>query len=158
MTETTLTLSRFIKASPKSVWRCWTEPDLMKQWFAPKPVVTSHVEIDLRPGGRFKTVMQVPDHGEMSGDAGCFLLVEPETRLVWTNVLGPDFGVNHIPDGPMSFGFSVDLRFTAKDGGCQYDVLVQHATTEATKAHADMGFHTGWGTAADQMQALAATL
>lgn len=156
--DLTLAFTRQLAATPAQVWRCWTEPDLIKQWFAPAPVTTTEVEMDARPGGIFRTVMQVPEHGEMAGDAGCVLLAEPERRLVWTNCLGPDFTVNVIPDDAMSFGFTADIQITARDGGCDYAVTVRHGTVQAAEAHAQMGFYDGWGTAADQMEALAKTL
>jgi uncharacterized protein YndB with AHSA1/START domain len=154
----TLSFTRHIKASPANVWRCWTEPELIKQWFAPKPVSTTEAEIDPRPGGLFRTVMVVPEHGEMRGDPGCVLVAEPGKRLVWTNALGPGFQPNAIPDGPMSFAFTAEILMAAADGGCTYTATVMHATEAANEAHRKMGFYEGWGTAATQMADLAATL
>lgn len=156
MTDNTLVLDRLLKASPEKVWRCWTEPDLVKQWFAPRPVQTTEVEIDPRSGGIFRTVMVVPDHGEMAGDAGCILIAEPARRLVWTNCVGPEFVPNVIDAS--AFGMSVDISFTAEDGGCRYRAKVFHATPADTEKHAAMGFHEGWGTAARQLEELAQTL
>ena len=82
MSDLDLILTRRLPASPARVWRCWTEPDLIRQWFAPKPVETREVEIDLRPGGRFYTLMVMPDGTEYPNE-GCILLVEPERRLVY---------------------------------------------------------------------------
>lgn len=45
-----LVLDLTLNAPREKVWRCWTEPELMKQWFAPAPWTTPRVEIDLRPG------------------------------------------------------------------------------------------------------------
>ena len=101
-----LHFTRQINARPQAVWRCWTEPALLKQWFAPAPVVTTEAEIDPQPGGGFRTVMEVPDHGTMAGDPGCVLLAEPAARLVWTNALGPGFVPNLIGTGPMDFAFT----------------------------------------------------
>ena len=158
MTDLTLSFTRSLTATPHAVWRCLTEPDLIKQWFAPTPVQTTEVEIDPRPGGIFRTVMVVPDHGEMRGDAGCVLMADPDARLVWTNLLGPDFTVNTIGNGPMEFGFTADIRLTETTTGCDYTATVRHGTPQAAKVHQDMGFYAGWGTAADQLGALAATL
>lgn len=156
--DLTLTLHRHIKASPQAVWRCWTEEDLLKQWFAPDPVVTTVAELDPRPGGGFRTVMQVPEMGEMGGDPGCVLLAEPAARLVWTNALGPEFRPNPLGNDPGSFAFTADIRMSAKDGGCDYHVTVFHATPEGKKTHEDMGFAQGWGTAAKQLDVLAQSL
>ena len=35
-----LTLTRLIAAPRAAVWRCWTEPELIKQWFTPRPWTT----------------------------------------------------------------------------------------------------------------------
>lgn len=158
MTELTLGFVRDLQATPAQVWRCWTEPELIKQWFAPAPVQTTQAEMDPRPGGIFRTVMQVPDHGEMAGDPGCVLLADVARRLVWTNALGPDFQPNTMGDGPMDFAFSADIRLAPSGAGCRYEVIVRHATAGAAKAHADMGFYDGWGAATDQLEGLAATL
>lgn len=158
MTDLTLSFTRSMAASPNAVWRCLTEPDLIKQWFAPAPVQTTEVEMNPTAGGIFRTVMVVPEHGEMRGDAGCVLVALPDAHLVWTNLLGPDFTVNELGDGPMDFGFTADIRLTKTDTGCDYTVTVRHGTPQATKAHEGMGFYSGWGSAADQLGALAATL
>ncbi len=155
---TTLTFTRTLAASPHAVWRCWTEPDLIKQWFAPRPVQTTVVEIDVRPGGGFRTVMVIPDHGEMAGDAGCILVAKEDQRLVWTNALGPDYRPNVMGDGPMDFAFTAEILIAPTAGGCTYTATVQHATDAAAKAHKDMGFFDGWGTAATQLEEVAAAL
>lgn len=154
----TLTFTRTLAAPPHAVWRCLTEPDLIKQWFAPAPVQTTEVEIDPKAGGIFRTVMAVPQHGEMAGPAGCILLVDPQHRLVWTNCLGPNFIVNDIGHGPNDFGFTADIKLTKTPKGCDYTVTVHHATPQAATAHSDMGFYSGWGTAADQLGVVAAGL
>ena len=46
-----LVLTRVINAPPEKVFKAWTDPELLKQWFAPLPYTTPVVEIDLRPGG-----------------------------------------------------------------------------------------------------------
>ena len=35
--ERELVVDRVLRAPRASVWRCWTEPELLKQWFCPKP-------------------------------------------------------------------------------------------------------------------------
>ena len=146
-------MRRHIKASPTNVWRCWTEPELLKDWFAPKPVETTHARIDAFPGGAFDTVMQVPGHAEMAG-SGCILVAEPARRLVWTNVMTVHFRPAAAGDLP----FSAEITMTAAQGGTDYHIIVRHLTAEACKTHADMGFHDGWGTAAKQMEAVAQSL
>ena len=154
----TLTFTRHIKASPETVWRCWTDPALITQWFTPVPVRTTEAEMDARPGGTFRVVMEIPDHGTMAGDAGCVLVADPARRLVWTNALGPGFRPNAIGTGPGEFPFTAEILMAPEDGGCRYTATVWHARAEDSAAHAQMGFYDGWGAATTQLEALAQTL
>ena len=155
--DLTLVLDRHIKASPANVWRCWTDAALLREWFAPKPVETVEAEIDASPGGRFYTLMRIPEMGDMAGE-GCVLLAEPEKRLVTTNLMRAGFVPNEIGSGEMDFGFTTDIRLALEDGGTRYVATVYHATAKAKAVHEGMGFHDGWGTAAGQLEELAASL
>ena len=76
-----LVLTRLIDAPREKLFRAWTEPALMKQWFAPLPWTTPVVEVDVRPGGANFVVMRGPD-GEESPHRGVYLEVVPNERLV----------------------------------------------------------------------------
>lgn len=153
-----LTLSRDIKASPQTVWRCLTEPELLRQWFAPKPVTVTKIVVEPFPGGTFKLAMEVPDHGLMDEDPGCILLAEPERKIVWTNALGPGFRPNQIGTGEFDFPMTAVMEIEPTADGCRYTATALHSTEKGMKAHEKMGFHEGWGTTADQLAELAASL
>ena len=148
MSELDLVLTRRMAVAPARVWRCWTEPELLKQWFAPKPVETREAVLDLRPGGRFYTLMVLPDGTEIGGD-GCVLVVEPERRLVFTDCLGPGFRPNVEPF------FTAEITLAPDGDGTFYTARAMHATAERRARHEEMGFHDGWGAAATQLEALA---
>ena len=157
--EYVLELTRQIDAPPAKVWRCLSEPDLIAQWFAPKPVITSEVEIDLTPGGIFSLVMTMPGEAPMREPPGCILVAESNKRLVWTSALAPGFQPHPPHDNPNDFYMSAEFRLTPKDGGCHYQIRALHPSDAVRKKHDEQyGFFTGWGTAADQMAALAKSL
>ena len=54
-----LVLTRVLDAPRDKVYRCWTEPALVVQWFAPKPWTTPHAEMDVRPGGASPVVFGI---------------------------------------------------------------------------------------------------
>jgi uncharacterized protein YndB with AHSA1/START domain len=147
-----LVLTRTLDAPRDKLWRCWTEPELLKQWFCPKPWYVSEARIDLRPGGEFFTVMNGPD-GEQFDNPGVFLAVDPQRRLVTTDAFRPGWR-------PSDRAFMVaEMRFEdAGDGKTHYTARAMHWNTEARREHEEMGFHDGWGRAADQLEALAKTL
>ncbi len=78
-----LVLTRIIDAARDKVFRAWTQPELLQQWFAPAPWITSRVETDVRPGGASLIVMRSPD-GKEFPSRGVYLEVVENELLVFT--------------------------------------------------------------------------
>jgi uncharacterized protein YndB with AHSA1/START domain len=155
--ETDLELIRHLSAPPALVWRCWTEPALICQWFCPKPWYVSEAVADLRPGGRFFTLMNGPD-GEKVPNEGSFLEVAAPHKLVFTDIFTADFSPAAKPESGAGLPFAAILTFTPKGAGTEYRAVVRHRTAADADKHREMGFHQGWGAAADQLEELAKTL
>ena len=147
-----LVLTRLIDVPREKLWRCWTEPELMLQWFTPAPWKTIHAETDVRPGGSSYVVMQGPDGTEMP-NRGVYLEVIKNERLVFTDAYTSAWEPSENPF------FTGILTFEdAGNGQTRYTARALHWTQENREAHEKMGFHQGWGVATDQMTALARTL
>lgn len=139
-----LVLERTVPVPPRAVWDAWTIPDQLVQWFTPRPWTTAACDIDLRPGGVFRTVMRSPQ-GEEFDNSGCYLVVEPGRRLVFTDALGPGYRPNAEP-------FMTAEIIIEPDGeGTRYRAIARHADPDAKARHEEMGFADGWGTALDQL-------
>jgi uncharacterized protein YndB with AHSA1/START domain len=152
--ELDLLLERDVDVAPELVWSAWTTPEHVEKWFAPKPAETIFCEIDLRPGGVFRTVMRAPD-GEEFDNVGTYLEIVANRRLVWTTVLRPGFRPAPAPDLP----FTAAISLTPTDGGgTRYSAVAMHGRPDVCARHAELGFRDGWSTALDQLVAVARDL
>jgi len=143
-----LVLARDLTIPPADVWRAWTDPDLLVQWFTPRPWRTTEAEIELHAGGMFRTVMAGPD-GESGGGTGCILEVVPERRLVWTGALLPGFRPTVGEFGVPLFTAVIEME--PSGDGTRYTATVKHADEEGRRLHDEMGFQAGWGAALTQL-------
>jgi uncharacterized protein YndB with AHSA1/START domain len=150
--ELDLVLERIIDVSPELVWEAWTRPEHLKEWFTPRPWTVSEVEIDVRPGGKFRTVMRSPEGVDMDGGAGCFIEVVPQRRLVWTDALEPGFRPAPPPTAD-SLRLTAVISIEPHARGARYVAMALHSNAVDRQRHEDMGFHSGWGTALDQLVA-----
>lgn len=145
-----LLLERVVDVPRELVWAAWTTPEHLVKWFAPAPFTTTECEIDLRPGGIFRTVLRSPE-GEEFSNTGCYLEVVENTRLAWTSVLWPGFRpASPRPDLSCTAVISLECEGQAT----RYSALAMHGDADTRKFHAEQGFHEGWGTALDQLVAL----
>jgi uncharacterized protein YndB with AHSA1/START domain len=146
-----LSLVRIINAAPEKVFRAWTEPDLLKQWFTPKPWTVASAELDVRPGGTNLIVMCSPE-GQEYPNRGVYLEVVKNQRLVMTDAYTSAW----VPsDKPF---MTAIITFEDEGGKTRYTARALHWNAEDRKAHEDMGFHEGWGKATDQLAALVENL
>jgi uncharacterized protein YndB with AHSA1/START domain len=146
-----LVLTRLINAPREKVYRAWTDPELLKQWFAPKPYTTPVVEIDVRPGGSATFVMRGPD-GKDLPNRGVYLEVVPNEKLVSTDAYVKAWEPSEKPF------MTLILTFEDEGGKTRYTARVRHWTVADREAHEKMGFHEGWGLCTDQLEALVARI
>ena len=150
-----LVLERVVDVPRELVWMAWTTPEHLKKWFTPVPWTTVDCEIDLRPGGIFRTVMRSPE-GQEFPNVGCYLEIVNTEKLVWTNVLAPGYRPSKPPAAMPcdTFSFTAVISLEPHGNGTKYTALVIHGDEEARKKHEDMGFRDGWGKALDQLVAV----
>lgn len=161
-----LVFERVVSVPRELVWRAWTRPEHVKKWFTPAPWTTVECEIDLRPGGIFRTVMRSPE-GKDFPNLGAYLEVVENERLVWTNALLPGFRPARVTstcgdDSPNSeetgFLFTAEILLSPQDKGTRYTAIVRHGDEAGRAKHEAMGFHDGWSSALNQLVAHASTM
>jgi uncharacterized protein YndB with AHSA1/START domain len=140
-----LVLSRIIDAPRERVFKAWTRQ--LPQWWGPYGMTTPVCEMDLRPGGVFRTVMRAPDGTEYP-TKGVFLeVVEPE-RIVFTDAFGPGW-----QPSPDTF-FTAIATFEEYNGKTKYMARALHWTVANREKHEQMGFYQGWGESLDRLASL----
>ncbi len=144
-----LVLNRLLEAPREKLFRCWTEPKLITQWFTPPPFQTISAELDVRAGGSSVITMRGPDGAEYP-NRGVFLEVVPDERLVFTDAYHRAWEPSEKPF------MTVVLTFEdAGNGRTNYTARVRHWTVADCQTHEKMGFHQGWGIATSQLEAVA---
>jgi uncharacterized protein YndB with AHSA1/START domain len=155
-----LVLERTLDAPRELVWKALTSPEHLKRWWAPRPYQTTEVEMDLKPGGIFRTRMVGPDGFDTgTGGAGCVLEVVPLEKLVWTSALGPGYRPNAKIEDCGGFPFTAIMSLEDAGGDrTLYRAIAIHKDEADRDSHAAMGFQDGWGTCAQQLAEVAREL
>lgn len=141
-----LVLNRIIAAPRAQVFQVWTKR--LPEWWGPHGMTTTFCEMDLRPGGIFRTVMRAPDGAEYP-TKGVFLEVVQNERVVFTDAY--DAGWQPSPD---IFFTAVATFEEMADGKTMFTARALHWTAANKEKHAQMGFHDGWGESLDRLAAL----
>jgi uncharacterized protein YndB with AHSA1/START domain len=152
LSERELVLVRETDVAPEKLYTVWTTAELYPQWFCPKPWTVTDVDIDFRPGGSSRMIMCGPD-GERFPNAGVFLELTPNERIVYTDAFLADWEPN-----PNAFFTGIVTFERLPEGGTRYTAKVRHWTKENCEKHAAMGFADGWSTVFDQLVEVARIL
>jgi uncharacterized protein YndB with AHSA1/START domain len=83
--ELGIELQRRFRASPERIFRAWTQPAALREWWCPPGWTADEIEIDLRIGGTYRIAMaRAGSVGAGVSVGGRFLEVRPPERLVYT--------------------------------------------------------------------------
>jgi uncharacterized protein YndB with AHSA1/START domain len=136
-----LTLQRVIRADPGAVWRAWTDPERLAQWWIPAPMITRVEQLDVRPGGGFVTRMSEDGAEFVPHVDSVFLVVDEGRRLVFTNAVSSAWR----PVSPEPVAMTAEIILGDHPEGTDYRVIVRHGDPAARARHQELGFFEGWG-------------
>lgn len=145
-----LTLQRVIRAPRAAIWRAWTEPTRLEQWWVPAPTIARVDRLDVQPGGAFVTSMSDDGHTFAPHTDSIFLIVEPQIRLVFTNAIDSAWR----PAAPAPVPMTAEITFTEHPDGTDYRVIVRHGEPADRDRHEELGFFDGWGSVMGALAAL----
>jgi uncharacterized protein YndB with AHSA1/START domain len=155
--ESMFVISRAYEASRELLFRAWTEPEQMKNWWGPKGGAVLKAKMDLRPGGTYHYGMQLPDGARSWGKFVYREIVKPE-RLVWVNSFSDENGA--ITSHPLSPNWPRETLTTvtfAEQSG-KTNVSIQWVPINATDSEIKtfeegrQSMLLGWGGSLDQLK------
>jgi uncharacterized protein YndB with AHSA1/START domain len=145
--DTQILISREFDASKHLVYRAYTEPDLVKRWWAGDRGEVVSIDLDLRVGGKWRYVMTANGGFEVAFN-GEFTEVETDNRLGRTEIF------EGMPDAVAQS----TLTLTETDGRTLVEILVTHTSTANRDAHLNSGMELGLQEALDHLEKVAVEL
>jgi len=144
-----IVLTRVFNAPRELVWKVWTDPKHIAQWWGPRGFTTTVTEMDLRPGGKSNYVMKAPDGAEYPV-GGVFREVVPFERIVTTDEFGEGF---EVPGVDLPKGIIATIVFTEEGTNkTRLTLTLTHPTPEEKAKHEAMGVVGGWHSSFDCME------
>jgi uncharacterized protein YndB with AHSA1/START domain len=153
-------ISRVFDAPRDLVWKCFTDPERMKQWWGPKGFSVIASKMDLRPGGTYHYGMKAPNGATMWGKF-VYRQVTPPERMVFINSFSDEAG--GITRHPMSPTWPLEMLSTFtfdEEPGGKTKVTIRWAllpdATEEERKTFDAGhdgMRMGWGGTMDMLEA-----
>jgi uncharacterized protein YndB with AHSA1/START domain len=143
MNDRVLEIERLIPAPPERVFEYWTEPELLARWFGPEGCDVPTRNLDVRPGGKWRTTIRSPE-GKLRTVSGVYNLIDRPRRLVFTWGWDDD-------DGARGHETEVTVTLEPTPGGTRLKLVQQlFQTSEARNLH-----NGGWTSSLNKMQKLA---
>lgn len=145
--DTEILITREFEAPRHLVFRAYTSPDLIKQWWAGDRGKVTSVEVDLRPGGGWRTVMTA-NAGFEVGFHGEYQEIIDGERIVMTEVF------EGAPDAPAV----TTVTFTERNGRTTLSLLTTHTSQENRDMHLNSGMEGGMQEAMNYLEQVARSL
>lgn len=152
----TLDLERSYRAPIATVWRAWTEPEMLRQWWGPEKTFVPDCRVDLRVGGELYIVMEAGEAmGKYRGTrwpmAATFTRIEAPTRLTydarsWTDGEEDGSTIQH----------TNDITFTERDGTTTVALHVAITSIGPKARMAAFGMRFGYKAQLDKLETLLA--
>ncbi len=138
--QRTLRIERVFDAPRELVFKAWTDPEHISQWWGPKGFATTVLKLDLRPGGAYRFHMRSTEGAE-HWSQGTFLEIAPPARLVMAGCWADAHG------NPVSPESVLTVTFAERDGKT---VLSLHQVLESVAARDS--HRGGWNSSFDRLE------
>ncbi|MCR4324754.1 MAG: SRPBCC domain-containing protein [Candidatus Curtissbacteria bacterium] len=162
--EKGIVIERVFDAPREAVWKAWTDPEMIKQWWGPEGFTAPSIKVDLRVGGKNIYAMHGPAGSEWDRDmysAGVIKELVPNEKIVTSDYFSDEEGnkVKPASEGQdANFPDEMDVVITFEDAGEGKTKLTisypKPENEEQFQAMLKSGMEEGWGTSLDKLQKL----
>jgi uncharacterized protein YndB with AHSA1/START domain len=132
----TVSITKQFDAPRDLVWDAYTKPELLDQWWAPRPFSSRTKVMEFHEGGRRFYVMVSPD-GQERWVLQQFKSITPKTNFKLFNAFADE---NETPQLP---GSDWDLNFSEQNGMTTVHVSIYNESLERLERMIEMGFMEG---------------
>ena len=132
VSPTEIEVRRQFKAPPALVWKAWTEPEYVRQWYGLRSLRVGECSIDLRVGGKWRWVLE-SDDGQVAAFSGEFRNIVPHRLLERTELFEAMPGTD----------FVTTIQFQEWDGGTLLVSRMQYQSQEHRDGHLQSGMEGG---------------
>jgi uncharacterized protein YndB with AHSA1/START domain len=149
----TVFVKREFAAERSLVWDAYTKPEILDQWWAPKPWISKTKSMEFKPGGRRLYAMCGPE-GEEHWALADFTSITPKSNFKFSDAFcDKDGNVNSELPGSQ---WSVD--FAEINGATMVNITIKHKTLADLEKLIELGFKEGFSMALDNLNELLSTL
>ena len=132
----TVAITREFAAELALVWDAYTKPELLDQWWAPKPLTSRTKVMDFRVGGRRFYAMVTPE-GDEHWAVQKYTSITPKTNFKFFNAFADKDENLELP------GSDWDLNFSEQDGTTKVSISIYNESLERMERLIEFGFREG---------------
>lgn len=145
----TVNVTREFEAPQNLVWKTWTEPELLDQWWAPKPYVSITKSMEFKVGGRRLYKMQGPK-GDEHWCFADYTSINPEDQFTYTDGFCDSEGNK----SDFIAGSDWTVNFSESEDKTTVHVEIKHQSLEDLEQIIELGFKEGFTVGLNQLTAL----
>ncbi len=154
-TQTVIVKREFL-ANLDLVWSAWTEPEILDQWWAPKPYISKTKIMDFKVGGRRFYAMVSPE-GHEHWSLQKYTSISPKTNFKMLNTFADEY------ENPVLPGSDWDLNFSEhpdshRDGITKVTITIYNESLARMEKMIEMGFKEGFTATLNYLDTLLSTL
>lgn len=148
----TVNIKREFAADRELVWEAWTNPEILDQWWAPKPYRSKTKFMDFKVGGRRFYAMVSPEGVEIGWQIQDYTSISPKTNFKFLSAFADKDEKPHLP------GSNWDLNFSELNGTTTVHISIYNESRERMEKMIEMGFKEGFTMGLQQLDELLLTL